>query len=145
MAAAMENFPWTKDAGTKLEWEENPHKQGTDKYTKFENCKGAATVGEAKSRGASNWDLAEWAKKGKVKTQSAKEEEGVVKAKLMKLEKAKRLLSPQTTEAKSPQTEPCTKNKRGEENMDVVPMLDLPPADGMDTLPHMTQVPKLSI
>ena len=65
---------WTKHIDREISWGENPHKEGTDVYVKFEKAKGAKTVGEAKAKSASAWELAEWHKKGRLKQEGGDDE-----------------------------------------------------------------------
>eukprot|EP00973_Karenia_brevis_P043215 5987192-Karenia_brevis.AAC.1 len=68
---------WTKDGSTIIEFdEENPHKEGTAVYQKYEAVKVAGTVGEAKEYGAYAYDLGEWFKKGKLRVLEKVESKG---------------------------------------------------------------------
>eukprot|EP00973_Karenia_brevis_P032473 4478200-Karenia_brevis.AAC.1 len=49
---------------TKITFTSNPHRETSNKFGVFEKVRGTQTVGEAKSAGASAWDLKEWFKKG---------------------------------------------------------------------------------
>eukprot|EP00973_Karenia_brevis_P067543 9395586-Karenia_brevis.AAC.1 len=55
-----------KNAGSLIQFLNNPHREGSQAYTHFENVKTATTVGEAKKKSASVWDLRGWIKKGSV-------------------------------------------------------------------------------
>ena len=64
----MESNTWAKVDETILEFEvQNPHREGSAAYGKFEAIKQCASVGEAKLKGASTWDLTEYYKKGSLK------------------------------------------------------------------------------
>ena len=58
---------WVKIKETQLKWLDNPHKVDTESYRKYEQAKDSKSVGEAREKGASAWDLQEWFKKGKLK------------------------------------------------------------------------------
>ena len=64
----MLSHTWTKNDATLLEFDnDNPHKEGTAAHVKYEKFKFADSVADAKSAGASAWDLADYYKKGKLK------------------------------------------------------------------------------
>ena len=57
--------PWHLNADVKIRLlTENPHRENTQVWKKYESYKHASTVGEAKNLDASAWDLQECLKKG---------------------------------------------------------------------------------
>ena len=55
---------------TQISFKENPHRESTKKYNVFKTASKATSVGEAKTHGASAWDLREWYKKSALDIQS---------------------------------------------------------------------------
>ena len=64
----MDQQAWTRNDSTILEFvESNPHKVSTAAHAKYEQIEASGTVGEAKAKGASMWELAEYFKKGSLR------------------------------------------------------------------------------
>ena len=64
----MAGEEWVKSGETIIEFDmENPHKQNTNVFQKYESVKEAKTVAEAKEKGAKAWDLVDWYKRGSLK------------------------------------------------------------------------------
>ena len=58
---------WEKDGNFKITFiDDNPHRNGTNLWQKFEDVKSCGTVGEAKEKGASAWQLNEWKEEGRI-------------------------------------------------------------------------------
>ena len=58
---------WTRDGNVKITFmDDNPHRKGTALFQKYEDVKTATTVGQAKERGASAWNLKEWKEKERI-------------------------------------------------------------------------------
>ena len=67
MAMASLSEDIMRDENVKIKFDvENPHRPDTKAYSNYEMIKCAATVGEAREKGASLWDLKGYFRKGVV-------------------------------------------------------------------------------
>ena len=58
---------WCHNVDYKIKFnDDNPHRNGTKLWDLFEKAKLAATVGQAKEKGASAWNLKEWREKERI-------------------------------------------------------------------------------
>ena len=64
MGSDMEKY--LRHVDTIIAFGTNPHKDGTKNHGIFESVRGSTSIGEAKKRGATLWELREWTKNGSI-------------------------------------------------------------------------------
>eukprot|EP00973_Karenia_brevis_P030558 4214954-Karenia_brevis.AAC.1 len=60
-----------RNLGSEIRFVFNPHRQGTKIHDLYEKVRMSKTIGEAKEKGASQWDLRKWAEGGHVEWKDA--------------------------------------------------------------------------